>query len=93
MKNKPYSEAELQTIRDMRADDKSIGEIAEKLGRDKAALNQKWIMMKKKKVDKPTAKHINKKISPKSEAPAHRPMIALIGTPDEVKTTIKELFS
>ncbi len=72
----------------MKADGKSFEEIAKHLGRNAKAVQSKlWSM--EHSASKET--HKNSLKIPKPQAP--RPMIALIGPPNEVTATIRELFS
>lgn len=99
-KIKPYTEAEIELIKQMRKEKKTWREISEKTGRNETGLYSKFYQLKKEK-SAVKRKYILRKNTPAKveavvaavQAPSTRPMIALVGTPHEVTTTIRELFS
>ena len=95
---RPYSEKEVSNVLDMRKRGMIWKEIAKSVGRNEKALYSKFAKMRRGEQKNPIVekrkytKSNIAKISP-TGVTQYRPMIALVGSPSEVTTTIRELFS
>lgn len=91
-----FTEEQEETIRSMRADNRSFPEIAEKVGRSVKSCSMKWANMRTRDKTKPVVRKLEKRqalVESNTHAPAQRPMVAFIGTPSEITKSIRELFS
>jgi hypothetical protein len=95
-----YTPDEEDKVVSMKKGGADFKEIGKELGRDPEALRAKWYALrakgktkksklKKEKIIRRPYKSAEAIITPQ----AVRPMIALVGTPQEVTATIRELFS
>jgi hypothetical protein len=97
---RPYTDAEVKRVFDLRDQGKTWSEIATAVGRGEKALYSKFAKIRRDEQKNPVATKTTKRkyirtaavISPTGTT-QYRPMIALVGSPSEVTTTIRELFS
>lgn len=94
MRPNAYTDAEISKVREMRMAGKSWREVAAAIGRKEKAVYSKFFSLGETQPKKPQTfkKKITKKIVASIPAPT-RPMVAFIGTPQEITASIRELFS
>lgn len=89
-----YTEAEIQKVKDLRKQGKSWNEVATEIGRHPKAVYAKFHAMKNTRGrPKKVAAVIPASEVHHSPPPPQRPMVAFIGTPEEITKSIRELFS
>jgi len=91
----PYTAADIKRGQELREQGKPWKEIARLMGRNEKALYSKFAKVRRARAETPVKRTYKKKeivMSP-TGITTYRPMIALVGSPSEVTTTIRELFS
>lgn len=93
-KRKEWTEAEVELVNNRRAQGWTWEKIAEELGRGRVAVYSKFAKIAQAKKKRGPYRKTFKPNKPiEEQRPLPRPMIALVGQPDEVTKTIRELFS
>lgn len=94
-----YTPEEDQRILDMRSDGKGFPEISAEMKRSEKSVSQRYYYLKNKpKISVYKANHYKRKaksltVETAPEAPITKPMVAIVGSVDEVTRTLRGLFS